>query len=694
MSSSAFARSHQVRPTPPPPRHLPRELDVLAHQWLPSSSATLDGELQDTEPSLDLDAPLTPPLTPPTLALQSSRSTPLRTPPGRWTTAPPTPPSESTLRFVRLEPPRQTTSSATGLEQDHTAHAGEISFDRTVGSPPRRAASGPQTKSMPATPTHPPGGAAGGSSSKAPWTWPRRDERESSRLVIDPPTPPKAPVTVVAFDSLVGRQAASTSTSSDLLATRYVRVDGLPRRSNQGDLQALFTNAGLSGCLTSQLRGSGSVVLVFFDIRDALDSIPRLQKTIPFSSLAPLRPSFITRLELQDFNAGGPNPLISLTEGILIINVHGPRLHVSLVSLLADFDVRSIKDLDAYTFIVEFWDDRDAKTAAVRLDQLELQNGSSLACSFDPSYATSKCELNKAPASTPLRPQAIPFFLPPPPAATFFAPRQPVQIHTPLASQNSFRPPSRTPFGSVTNVVAAGQDASWKPVAAKARPRPPPTPQNAWSTPSLTYAKNKAGAGSFRAPEPDWGIYRDDSIPVHNILNLERIEKGLDVRTTLMIKNVPTRMTDVALMAFIDAAVGRCYDFLYLRIDFGSQFNVGYGFVNFTSPAALLAFATARLGTRWNSYHSDKLVVASYGNIQGKENLIEKFKNSAVMLECEDFRPKLFYTDGPNAGKQQPFPKSDDPHRIARSQANVRNVGLYPSSRPIFHVATAISPRI
>ncbi|KAL8279922.1 hypothetical protein RQP46_007772 [Phenoliferia psychrophenolica] len=219
--------------------------------------------------------------------------------------------------------------------------------------------------------------------------------------------------------------------------------------------------------------------------------------------------------------------------------------------------------------------------------------------------------------------------------------------------------------------------------------------QNARSTPSLTYAKNKAGAGSFRAPEPDWGIYRDDSIPVHNILNLERIEKGLDVRTTLMIKNVPTRMTDVALMAFIDAAVGRCYDFLYLRIDFGSQFNcAAENFVNFTSRAALLAFAAARLGTRWNSYHSDKLVVASYGNIQGKENLIEKFKNSAVMLECEDFRPKLFYTDGPNAGKQQPFPKSDDPHRIARSQANVRNVGLYPSSRIIFHVATAISPRI
>lgn len=69
-------------------------------------------------------------------------------------------------------------------------------------------------------------------------------------------------------------------------------------------------------------------------------------------------------------------------------------------------------------------------------------------------------------------------------------------------------------------------------------------------------------------------------------------------------------------------------------MDFASEYNVGCaysssdvkisaddpatsdGFVNFTSPSALLAFATSRLGTRWNSYHSDKLVVASYANIQ------------------------------------------------------------------------------
>lgn len=86
--------------------------------------------------------------------------------------------------------------------------------------------------------------------------------------------------------------------------------------------------------------------------------------------------------------------------------------------------------------------------------------------------------------------------------------------------------------------------------------------------------------------------------------------------------------------------VGRAYDFFYLRCDYSNDCNVGCasllarrrafwlasltvsaspgadGFVNFTSTTSLLAFAKARLGTRWNKCGSDKLCVMSYANIQ------------------------------------------------------------------------------
>jgi hypothetical protein len=62
-------------------------------------------------------------------------------------------------------------------------------------------------------------------------------------------------------------------------------------------------------------------------------------------------------------------------------------------------------------------------------------------------------------------------------------------------------------------------------------------------------------------------------------------------------------------------------------------------------------------------FNSDKRCSLSYANIQGRDALVRKFKNSQVMEEDEAFRPKLFYSNGPNKGKEQLFPKSDQPLR-------------------------------
>ncbi|GAA5885793.1 hypothetical protein JCM16303_006066 [Sporobolomyces ruberrimus] len=188
---------------------------------------------------------------------------------------------------------------------------------------------------------------------------------------------------------------------------------------------------------------------------------------------------------------------------------------------------------------------------------------------------------------------------------------------------------------------------------------------------------------------PSYGIVRDDRIPIGNIVNYERIEQGLEVRTTLMLKNIPNKLTDVEVMQFIDEVVGRAYDFFYLRTDYATGCNVGYGFVNFTSTSALLSFCKQRLGTRWNMCNSDKLCVLSFANIQGKASLINHFKNSSVLDQDESRRPKIFVTSGPNAGAPEKFPLCDDPVRKMRSALNAANVGLFPSQKPVFKVTQA-----
>ena len=167
--------------------------------------------------------------------MQSSLSTPTFSQP-KWTRAPPTPPSESTLRFVRSVLPEPSRDDEREFALPPPA------FDRAVGSPLRRSVRPQLPQSVPATPTaqtHP------DAKAKAPWTWPRRGD---AALFLDIPpttTPAKTQSTLVAFDDLVGR-SSSTSTSTGIradavLATRYVRVDGLSHRLNPDDLHALFT---------------------------------------------------------------------------------------------------------------------------------------------------------------------------------------------------------------------------------------------------------------------------------------------------------------------------------------------------------------------------------------------------------------------------------------------------------------------
>jgi hypothetical protein len=155
-----------------------------------------------------------------------------------------------------------------------------------------------------------------------------------------------------------------------------------------------------------------------------------------------------------------------------------------------------------------------------------------------------------------------------------------------------------------------------------------------------------------------------------NNLNIARIENGQDMRTTVMIKNIPNKMTDKDLMTFIERVCPRRIDFFYLRMDFKNGCNVGYAFVNFITVDDLLRFAKARLGVKWNMYASEKVLQMSYANYQGKEALIEKFKNSAIMDERESWRPKIFYSSGPQVGQLEPFPAPTHQRRKERSAHN------------------------
>ncbi|THY89280.1 hypothetical protein D6C93_06953 [Aureobasidium pullulans] len=81
----------------------------------------------------------------------------------------------------------------------------------------------------------------------------------------------------------------------------------------------------------------------------------------------------------------------------------------------------------------------------------------------------------------------------------------------------------------------------------------------------------------------------------------------------------------------------------YLRIDFSTELNVGYAFVNFTHPEHITNFVNAKVGKPWSLYGSTKRCEVSYATIQGIDCLLAIFRNSVIMEEAASCRPKLWY---------------------------------------------------
>ncbi|CAD0109878.1 unnamed protein product, partial [Aureobasidium uvarum] len=177
-------------------------------------------------------------------------------------------------------------------------------------------------------------------------------------------------------------------------------------------------------------------------------------------------------------------------------------------------------------------------------------------------------------------------------------------------------------------------------------------------------------------------------------VNLQKIEAGIDVRTTIMLRNIPNRVDFEDLKIFLDATSEGHYDFSYLRIDFSNNLNVGYAFVNFVRPEFITNFVQRRVGKEWNMYGSMKKCEVSYATIQGIDCLLAKFRNSVVMEEIPRYRPKLWYnvdsTDLPTIagipnrqaiGTEASFPPPNNEQKRKRSRDNAGTIGLFPPRR-------------
>lgn len=176
---------------------------------------------------------------------------------------------------------------------------------------------------------------------------------------------------------------------------------------------------------------------------------------------------------------------------------------------------------------------------------------------------------------------------------------------------------------------------------------------------------NYYGNGSFNQS----GVGQGNTVPVpgpdplaYLRLNLRvdcaAIAEGKEQRTTIMIRNIPSRYTQQLLIDELVASGFRgSFDFIYLPIDFRNGCSMGYSFANFIHPQDVVHFFTRWNGRRWPQFSSRKRCELAFARIQGKQALVEHFQHSRTLLASPaNCRPIVFISSGPRRGEIEPFP--------------------------------------
>jgi RNA recognition motif-containing protein len=117
-------------------------------------------------------------------------------------------------------------------------------------------------------------------------------------------------------------------------------------------------------------------------------------------------------------------------------------------------------------------------------------------------------------------------------------------------------------------------------------------------------------------------------------------------RTTLMIRNIPNKYNQSMMLDLLNRSYAGQYDFFYLPIDFKNKCNLGYAFVNFKCAKQTAMFYKEFHNQRWEEFNSRKVCEVTYARVQGKEAMVEHFKNSRFPCENEEYLPLVFDTDG------------------------------------------------
>ena len=132
------------------------------------------------------------------------------------------------------------------------------------------------------------------------------------------------------------------------------------------------------------------------------------------------------------------------------------------------------------------------------------------------------------------------------------------------------------------------------------------------------------------------------------LINLESIIKGIDKRTTIMIRHIPNKYSCQNILDEINIVCKDKYDFFYLPLDFENNCNLGYAFINFVDPLHIIFFYNIFKSRKWLHYNSYKECDLTFAKYQGKHELTSNIEKNLGKSDDKRRKPIIFEIKNPS----------------------------------------------
>ena len=136
--------------------------------------------------------------------------------------------------------------------------------------------------------------------------------------------------------------------------------------------------------------------------------------------------------------------------------------------------------------------------------------------------------------------------------------------------------------------------------------------------------------------------------------------------TTLMMKNVPNKLTREELLELIHVVMPRgSFNFLYMPVDFKTRCNFGYAFINLVSEVYIDRFTRSFHKQKVLDDFSSRPVEVVIARVQGFTANINRLISSPVLFQADEGSLPLIFTVAEDAIHSIPFRQLMDLNRAS-----------------------------